>query len=167
MIVIYREPIRVVAIEIEPQIQLFVKDSGMCTRDMIAEATLTAWQDVNCPILIIYGKHDLEIPVSNSQALFRHALNSTDSLNAMVESKRVELTAIPNEANVYESIDRSKPRLMLVELVHASHNNGMMIACDGVHVRLITIFISWLFRLHIRVHCCCHLSLKRRSFFFF
>lgn len=109
---------------------------------MMAEVRLTAcWQDVNCPILIIYGKHDMEIPVSNSQALFRHALNSTDALDAMVESKRVALTAIPNEANVYESIDRSKPRFMLVELVHANHNNGMMLACDGVHVRLITIFI--------------------------
>lgn len=83
----------------------------------------------------------MEIPISNSQALFRHALNSTDNLNALVESNRVTLTVIPNEANVYESIDRSKPRLMLVELIHANHNNGMMIACICVHVRLITIFI--------------------------
>ncbi|KAL9538394.1 hypothetical protein MBANPS3_010964 [Mucor bainieri] len=85
--------------------------------------SLSRIQDVNCPILIIYGKHDVEIPISNSQALFRHALNSTDSLNALVESKRVVLTAIPNEANVYESIDRSNPRFMLVELIHANHNN--------------------------------------------
>lgn len=30
---------------------------------------------------------------------------------------------IPNEANVYQSIDR-KPRLVMVELIHANHNNG-------------------------------------------
>ncbi|KAK4514314.1 Sorting nexin-3 [Mucor velutinosus] len=85
--------------------------------------SLSRIQDVNCPVLIVYGKHDVEIPISNSQALFRHALNSTDNLNALVESNRVTLTVIPNEANVYESIDRSKPRLMLVELIHANHNN--------------------------------------------
>ncbi|EPB90605.1 hypothetical protein HMPREF1544_02515 [Mucor circinelloides 1006PhL] len=85
--------------------------------------SLSRIQDVNCPILIVYGKHDAEIPVSNSQALFRHALNSTESLDALVESKSVVLTAIPNEANVYESIDHSKPRLVLVELIHANHNN--------------------------------------------
>ncbi|KAL0144298.1 Alpha/Beta hydrolase protein [Mucor lusitanicus] len=84
------------------------------------------WQDVNCPILIIYGKHDVEIPISNSQALFRHALNSTESVDALVAAKRVVHTAIPNEANVYyaAAIDRSsKPRFMLVELIHANHNN--------------------------------------------
>lgn len=104
------------------------------------------WQDVNCPILIIYGKHDVEIPISNSQALFRHALNSTESVDALVAAKRVVHTAIPNEANVYyaAAIDRSsKPRFMLVELIHANHNNGMMIELSSgwVHVRLITIFI--------------------------
>lgn len=91
--------------------------------------------------MIVYGKHDAEIPVSNSQALFRHALNSTESLDALVESKSVVLTAIPNEANVYESIDHSKPRLVLVELIHANHNNGMMMIFICVHVRLITKFI--------------------------
>ncbi|KAF1797063.1 Alpha/Beta hydrolase protein [Mucor lusitanicus] len=88
--------------------------------------SLSRIQDVNCPILIIYGKHDVEIPISNSQALFRHALNSTESVDALVAAKRVVHTAIPNEANVYyaAAIDRSsKPRFMLVELIHANHNN--------------------------------------------
>ncbi|CEP12489.1 hypothetical protein [Parasitella parasitica] len=84
--------------------------------------SLSRIQSVGCPILIIYGAKDTEIPVTNSQVLFRYALNSTNSLDAMVKSNSVALSTVPNEANVYRSRDH-KPRLVLVELIHANHNN--------------------------------------------
>ncbi|KAI8637878.1 Alpha/Beta hydrolase protein [Parasitella parasitica] len=84
--------------------------------------SLSRIQNVGCPILIIYGTNDAEIPGTNSQALFRHALNSTDTLGAMVELKRVSLSTVANEANVYRSVGH-KPCVVLVELIHANHNN--------------------------------------------
>ncbi|KAI9470805.1 MAG: Alpha/Beta hydrolase protein [Benjaminiella poitrasii] len=92
--------------------------------------SLSRIEEVQCPILILYGSGDLEIPISNSHQLFKRALLSSSVMNAdrislaslVEEQKVVSMKNLTNEAIVYESINH-QPRLVMIELKYGDHNN--------------------------------------------
>ncbi|KAI8378250.1 Alpha/Beta hydrolase protein [Choanephora cucurbitarum] len=82
--------------------------------------SLSKVQHVGCPLLIIYGLGDLEIPITNSLSLFKRALAVPDNytLSDVVNQGLVEQINLPQEAIVYRSNS-----VVMVELKHGHHNN--------------------------------------------
>lgn len=78
--------------------------------------------------MIIYGATDMEIPIQNSHRLFIQAVSRTQnsSIEELQASNRITRTIIPNEAIVYSS---KNPKVTMVELVTAHHNNGKNTNC--------------------------------------
>ncbi|KAI9299780.1 Alpha/Beta hydrolase protein, partial [Cunninghamella echinulata] len=79
---------------------------------------------VDCPILIVYGAYDLEIPVDHSKQLFFSALGSDDQYNEdwLLNNKEIKINEINSEATVYTILKANKS-IKLVNLHHANHNN--------------------------------------------
>ncbi|KAI8073682.1 Alpha/Beta hydrolase protein, partial [Thamnidium elegans] len=84
--------------------------------------SLSKIEHVTCPLLIIYGATDMEIPIQNSHRLFVRAVSRTNSssIEELQASNRITRTVIPNEAIVYSS---KSPKVTMIELVTAHHNN--------------------------------------------
>ncbi|GAA5803418.1 hypothetical protein HPULCUR_008898 [Helicostylum pulchrum] len=84
--------------------------------------SLSKIEHVTCPLLIIYGATDMEIPIQNSHRLFIRAVSRTNnsSIEKLQASNIITRTIIPNEAIVYSS---ENPKVTMVELVTAHHNN--------------------------------------------
>lgn len=73
-------------------------------------------KNIKCPILIIYGAGDLEIPIMNSHQLFKET----------VREKEVFYDIIPNEVKLYKSSSIQDHKVLMVELLHGDHNNGKL-----------------------------------------
>ncbi|KAI8876286.1 alpha/beta-hydrolase [Backusella circina FSU 941] len=92
--------------------------------------SLSRIENINCPLLIVYGIGDLEIPITNSHQLFYRALYGSSKENTSQhvadfianESNDVKRNTIPNEAVVYKALNQDI-ELHLVELTHGDHNN--------------------------------------------
>ncbi|CAO3665712.1 unnamed protein product [Umbelopsis vinacea] len=81
---------------------------------------------VDCPILIIYGAVDFEIPGHNSQRLFHRAVYGLETEieyneEWLVSDPNIKNTTIQNEAAVYQHHGRSDVNLVVLKYAH--HNN--------------------------------------------
>ncbi|KAI9017895.1 Alpha/Beta hydrolase protein [Phycomyces nitens] len=98
-----------------PQLQNWVLSKLVHTFD-----SLSRIQHIDCPVLIVYGEADLEIPGHNSHQLFHRAIYGSDAPAPFTaQDDRMVKETIPNEATVYTA-----GNTRLVELKHADHNNG-------------------------------------------
>jgi hypothetical protein len=84
-------------------------------------------QYVDCPILIIYGAVDFEIPGHNSQQLFHRAIYGLEaeisySDEWLVNDPDIKNVTIPDEVSVYQH--HRNPNVQLAVLTYAHHNNG-------------------------------------------
>ncbi|CAO3617357.1 unnamed protein product [Cunninghamella blakesleeana] len=82
-------------------------------------------KDVKCPILIVYGAYDVEIPVDHSKQLFFSALSDNKepySEGWLLNDKNIKVHEIHNEATVYTK-PKVNDNIKLVNLLHANHNN--------------------------------------------
>ncbi|CAO3641457.1 unnamed protein product [Mucor hiemalis] len=82
--------------------------------------SLSRIEYVNCPLLIIHGTGDIEIPIENAYNMFKRATNNNGTFEQLERSGKISRTIIPNEAVIYKS---STPRVTLVELEFGDHNN--------------------------------------------
>ncbi|KAI8086085.1 Alpha/Beta hydrolase protein [Halteromyces radiatus] len=87
--------------------------------------SLSRISKVSCPILIVVGQHDIEIPVDHSTQLFYEALIGKDDDWLTKKKNEIQVYEIKNEAKVYikKSSDKSSSLVELVYLEHANHNN--------------------------------------------
>ncbi|KAH8553909.1 Alpha/Beta hydrolase protein [Umbelopsis sp. PMI_123] len=81
---------------------------------------------VNCPILIIYGAVDFEIPGHNSQKLFHRAIYGLEteidySDEWLVNDPNIKNVTVEHEVSVYQH--RRNPNVKLAVLTYAHHNN--------------------------------------------
>ncbi|KAL0080304.1 secreted alpha/beta hydrolase domain-containing protein [Phycomyces blakesleeanus] len=105
-----------------PQLQNWVLSKLVHTFDSISRI-----QHIDCPVLIVYGGSDIEIPGHNSHQLFHRAIYGSDApapftKHWLENDRMVKQQTIPNEATVYTSLERN-PNARLVKLHHADHNN--------------------------------------------
>ncbi|KAG2201817.1 hypothetical protein INT47_004374, partial [Mucor saturninus] len=77
---------------------------------------------IQCPLLIIYGTADMEIPIVHSQRLFQRVISGlkNTSIEQLEKNHEISRTVVPNEAIVYKS---KNSKVVMVELEHAHHNN--------------------------------------------
>lgn len=100
---------------------------------------------MDCPILIIYGAVDFEIPGHNSQRLFHRAVYGLETEieyneEWLVSDPNIKNTTIQNEAAVYQHHGRSDVNLVVLKYAH--HNNGKWdIYCrsDNGHLVMTTV----------------------------
>lgn len=108
-------------------IRLFPVFQGWLQRRMVHQFdSLSRIQYVDCPILIIYGAIDFEIPGHNSHKLFHRAIYGVESEidysdEWLANDHNIKNVTIENEAIQYEH--RSRPDVSLVTLKYAHHNN--------------------------------------------
>ncbi|KAJ2958395.1 hypothetical protein NQZ79_g6029 [Umbelopsis isabellina] len=108
-------------------IRLFPVIQDWLQRRMVHQFdSLSRIQFVDCPILIIYGAVDFEIPGHNSHKLFHRAIYGVESEvdysdEWLANDHNIKNTTIENEAIQYEH--RSRPDVSLVILKYAHHNN--------------------------------------------
>ncbi|KAM3579016.1 hypothetical protein VKS41_008552 [Umbelopsis sp. WA50703] len=108
-------------------IRLFPAVQDWLKRRMVHQFdSLSRIQYVDCPILIIYGAIDFEIPGHNSHKLFHRAIYGIESEvdysdEWLANDHNIRNTTIENEAISYEH--RSRPDVNLVVLKYAHHNN--------------------------------------------
>ncbi|KAI8345349.1 Alpha/Beta hydrolase protein [Blakeslea trispora] len=82
--------------------------------------SLSKIQHIGCPLLIIYGLGDLEIPTTNSLSLFKRALAVPNhyTLSDIVNQGLVKHINVSQEAVAYRS-----DSIHMVELKYGHHNN--------------------------------------------
>ncbi|GAB5593224.1 hypothetical protein Unana1_08124 [Umbelopsis nana] len=88
--------------------------------------SLSRIQYVDCPVLIIYGAIDFEIPERNSHKLFHRAVYGLEAGaeyddDWLANDPNIINTTIQNEASLYQHHRRSDVKL--VALKYAHHNN--------------------------------------------
>lgn len=66
----------------------------------------------------------MEIPIVHSQRLFQRVVSGLNiaSLEQLEKDHKISRTVVPNEAVVYKS---KNSKVVMVELEHAHHNNGI------------------------------------------
>ncbi|KAF7731581.1 hypothetical protein EC973_009345 [Apophysomyces ossiformis] len=104
-----------------PPVQNWILSKLMHTFD-----SLSRIEHVHCPVLILYGASDLEIPGHNSHQLFHRAAYGSESPvpfspNWLESDDEIENSVIAGEATVYKR--QGKSNVQLVRLNYADHNN--------------------------------------------
>ncbi|KAI8582123.1 hypothetical protein K450DRAFT_229121 [Umbelopsis ramanniana AG] len=108
-------------IKLFPPVQKWLKSRMVHQFD-----SLSRIQYVDCPILIIYGAVDFEIPGHNSQKLFHRAIYGLEaevlySDEWLANDPNIKNVTIPNEVSVYQH--HRNPDVKLAVLTYAHHNN--------------------------------------------